>query len=91
MSDKPSDLQTTPQPDTDKDYFNFKAAGLKIDEGYNGSPGHYKNRVNPKWKNYGTCSIVISFEAVNPDYDPSAIMSHKYIKRQLLISYEAFE
>ena len=66
-------------------------AGLKIDEGYNGSPGHYKNRVNPKWKNYGTCSIVISFEAINPDYDPSAIMSHKYIKRQLLISYEAFE
>jgi hypothetical protein len=34
MSDKPSDLQTTSQPDTDKDYFNFKAAGLKIDRSY---------------------------------------------------------
>jgi hypothetical protein len=34
MSDKPSDLQTTPQPDTDKDFFNFKAAGLKINKNY---------------------------------------------------------
>jgi hypothetical protein len=34
MSDKPSDLQTTPQPDTDKDYFNFKATGLKINTPY---------------------------------------------------------
>jgi hypothetical protein len=34
MSDKPADLQTTPQPDTDKDYFNFKAAGLKINRPY---------------------------------------------------------
>lgn len=34
MSDKPSDLQITPQPDTDKNYFNFKAAGLKIDTNY---------------------------------------------------------
>ena len=30
----PSDLNIVPQPDTDKDYFNFKAAGLKIDENY---------------------------------------------------------
>ena len=34
MSDKPVDLQTSPQPDTDKDYFNFKATGLKIDRSY---------------------------------------------------------
>ena len=30
----PSDLNIVPQPDTDKNYFNFKAAGLKIDENY---------------------------------------------------------
>jgi hypothetical protein len=30
----PSDLNIVPQPDTDKDYFNFKAAGLKIDKNY---------------------------------------------------------
>ncbi len=30
----PKDLQTTPQPDTDKNYFNFKATGLKIDKSY---------------------------------------------------------
>ena len=30
----PSDLQVTPQPDTNKDYFNFKATGLKIDKNY---------------------------------------------------------
>jgi len=65
-------------------------AGLKIDKGYNESPGHYKNRVNPKWKSYGTCSIVISFKAINPDYDPN-VLSQKYIKRELLISYEVFE
>ena len=34
MSDKPIDLQITSQPDTDKDYFNFKATGLKIDKTY---------------------------------------------------------
>ena len=34
MSDKPSDLQTTQQPDTDKDYFNFKATGLKVNTPY---------------------------------------------------------
>jgi hypothetical protein len=34
MSDTPKDLQTTPQPDTDKNYFNFKATGLKIDKNY---------------------------------------------------------
>lgn len=30
----PSDLQIVPQPDNDKDYFNFKATGLKIDNNY---------------------------------------------------------
>jgi hypothetical protein len=30
----PSDLNIVPQPDTNKDYFNFKAIGLKIDENY---------------------------------------------------------
>lgn len=30
----PADLNTVPQPDTDKNYFNFKATGLKIDKSY---------------------------------------------------------
>ena len=30
----PSDLNIVTQPDTNKDYFNFKAIGLKIDENY---------------------------------------------------------
>lgn len=35
MSDStPKDLQTSPQPDTDRDYFNFKATNLKIDQNY---------------------------------------------------------
>ncbi len=34
MSDKPKDLQTTSQPDTDKDYFNFKATDLKLGTQY---------------------------------------------------------
>ena len=35
MSDKnPSDLQIVQQPNIDKDYFNFKATNLKIDQNY---------------------------------------------------------
>ena len=35
MSDTtPLDLQIVQQPDTNKDYFNFKATGLKIDKSY---------------------------------------------------------
>ena len=30
----PIDLQIVPQPSTDKNYFNFKATNLKIDEDY---------------------------------------------------------
>jgi len=30
----PADLNITPQPDTDKNFFNFKAVGLKIDKTY---------------------------------------------------------
>lgn len=30
----PADLNVVPQPDTDKNYFNFKATGLKIDQTY---------------------------------------------------------
>jgi len=30
----PADLNITPQPDTDKNFFNFKAVGLKIDRTY---------------------------------------------------------
>jgi hypothetical protein len=30
----PKDLQTVAQPDTDKNYFNFKSTGLKIDKTY---------------------------------------------------------
>jgi hypothetical protein len=64
--------------------------GVEIDGGYNESPGHYKNRVNPKWENYGTCSIIVHFKAINEDYDPNAV-SQKYIKKQLVFSYEAFQ
>jgi hypothetical protein len=30
----PADLNITPQPDTDKNFFNFKAVGLKVNETY---------------------------------------------------------
>lgn len=33
-SNLPKDLQIVPQPQTDKDYYNFKATGLKIDTDY---------------------------------------------------------
>jgi len=59
MSDKPLDLQVVQQPDTNKDYFNFKATGLKIDKTYaikfqwvyddgtlsDWSPGYFINTV----------------------------------------------
>lgn len=73
-------------------WLNWKVSnlGVEIDGGYNESPGHYKNRVNPKWENYGTCSIIVYFKAINEDYDPNAV-SQKYIKKQLIFSYEAFQ
>ena len=46
--------------------------------------GHYRNRVNPKWKNYGSCTIVIS-------YKPSALSSEVRLPGKFIISYEAFE
>jgi hypothetical protein len=72
--------------------WNISGAGLQIDKEYNVSPGHYKNRVNPKWKNYGTCSIVVEFDAINQYYKPGIDPpSRKYIRRKLLFSYESFE
>jgi uncharacterized protein YkwD len=62
-----------------------------INNGYNHSPGHFKARVNPKWKNYGTCTIVISFVGINTDYDPSNPTSRKRMPQKITISYEAFE
>ena len=55
-----------------------------INNRYNKSPGHYRNRVNPKWKNYGSCTIVIS-------YKPSALSSEVRLPGKFIISYEAFE
>jgi len=75
------------------EWLNWKVSnlGVEINDGYNESPGHYKNRVNPEWKAYGTCSIVINFNAINEDYDPSVPTSRKYLPKQLLFSYEAFK
>jgi hypothetical protein len=55
-----------------------------INNRYNKSLGHYKNRVNPKWKSYGACTIVIS-------YKPSDISSEVRLPGKFIISYEAFE
>ena len=60
----------------------YSAGG--INNRYNKSLGHYNNRVNPEWKSYGTCTIVISY---NPSYlSPGVRLPGKFI-----ISYEAFE
>lgn len=74
-------------------WLNWKVSnlGVVIDAGYNESPGHYKNRINPKWKNYGTCSIIVNFKGINEDYDPAVPTSRKYLPYQLLFSYEAFQ
>lgn len=69
---------------------NVKKADV-ISNGYNRSPGHYEARINPKWKNYGTCTIVISFVGINTDYDPSNPTSRKRMPQKFVISYEAFE
>lgn len=61
---------------------SYSAGG--INNRYNKSLGHYKNRVNPEWKSYGVCTIVIS-------YKPSDISSEVKIPGKFIISYEAFE
>jgi hypothetical protein len=55
-----------------------------INNRYNKSLGHYKNRVNPEWKSYGACTIVIS-------YKPRDISSEVSLPGKFIISYEAFE
>ena len=73
----------------------------EISSGYNSSPGHYNNRINTKWKSFGTCTIVISYYD-NGDNNPKIFMHNDYhdptnptsrerIVRKLVISYEAFE
>ena len=64
--------------------------GVKIDsadvinKGFNESPGHKEIRVDPKWKSYGACTIVISFK-------PNDISSEVRLPGKFIISYEAFE
>lgn len=62
-----------------------------ISNDYDRSPGHYKVRVNQKWKYFGTSTIVISFVGVNIDYDPENPTSRKIMPQKLTISYEAFD
>jgi hypothetical protein len=59
---------------------------------YNVSPGHYKNRVNPIHKNYGTAMIIIHFKAINPDLSPhkQKIRHERSIPHRLILTYEAF-
>jgi hypothetical protein len=71
---QPKDLQTTPQPDTDKNYFNFKATGLKIDESYaikfqwvyedgtlsDWSPGYFINTATEQVPSAVTASVPVN-------------------------------
>jgi len=61
---------------------SYSAGG--INNRYNKSLGHYKTRVNPEWKSYGVCTIVISIK-------PSDISSEVRIPGKFIITYEAFE
>lgn len=63
-----------------------------INGDYNGSAGHYKNRINPVHKNYGTAMIIIHFKAINPDLSPHkpGIWFERSIPHRLILTYEAF-
>lgn len=57
---------------------------------YNNSDGHYKNRINPLWKKFGSATVVIFITIKNPDYNPNEI-SLEYIPKAIFLNYEVFE
>ncbi len=59
---------------------------------YNASPGHFKNRTNPKWTKYGNCFIVTFIPEKNPNYDPNGEgIQRKTIPMMVVIHYEVFQ
>lgn len=64
----------------------------KYDPGkeYNGSEGHYKNRINKNWKVFGSATVVVYVMVKNPDYDPNTI-SLEFFPKAIFINYEVFE
>ena len=70
--------------------------GLDLNNGYNKSPGHYRNRTNAKYNKYGTCTIVFIFHGKNPHYDEFIKSGRKGVMmefhaRIIIINYECFE
>lgn len=77
---KPSDLQIVAQPNTDKDYFNFKATGLKIDKSYaikfqwvfedgtvsDWSPGYFLNTATESVPSAPTATVSSTGSGVIP-------------------------
>ena len=64
--------------------------GEDMNKGYNGSPGHYDQRIYPKHTKYGTSTIVMILSYKNPNYDPNKIMQ-EYLVYKLIINYECFK
>ena len=57
---------------------------------YNNSLGHFKNRINPNWKQFGSAIVVIFIKTKNPNYDPNEI-SLEYIPSAIFLNYEVFD
>ena len=69
-----------------------KKAIIKQGKRYNLSPGHFKNRTNPKWTKYGNCFIVTFIPQKNTNYDPNGEgIQRKTIPTMIVIHYELFE
>ncbi len=57
---------------------------------YNESIGHYRNRINPSWKRFGSATSVVYVMVRNPEYDPNTI-SLEFVPKAVFINYEVFE
>ena len=81
---------------SDSDYYKrnpeFVSMLYNKGERYNNSEGHFNNRINKKYTEYGNCFLVTFIPVNNPGYDPNGKgIQRKTIPKMVMIHYEVFE
>ncbi len=62
----------------------------KLNQKYNQSPGHLKNRTQPNATQYGECTVAIFYVVKNTKYAPGNGQPEEMVYK-LILNYEAFD
>jgi uncharacterized protein YkwD len=62
----------------------------KLNQKYNNSPGHLKNRTQSVASKYGECTIAVFYVVKNPKFAPGNGQPEEMVYK-LILNYEAFE